>query len=136
MNVFWLSHHHTDELDRTVKIAGVHLCARCLGTYPVMFIALMAQFKLHAPLSHELDVPLTTALFLPALADWAYGRFRPHAFNNGWRLLTGVALGLSLGRSLFIHLQKPFPLVLLIQMALVTAVATPVILATYRRVKT
>jgi hypothetical protein len=100
-----------------------------------LFAALIAQFKLHAPLSQELDVPVTVALFLPALADWAYGRFRPHAFSNAWRLLTGVALGLSLGRSLFIHLQRPFPVVLLIQMGLVTAVATPVILATYRRLK-
>ena len=133
--MFWLSHHHADELDRTWTFGSLHLCARCLGTYPTLFAAFFAQFALHAPLAHPLDVALCTALFLPALGDWAYGRFRPHAFSNGWRTLTGVALGLSLARSLFIHVQKPLPLVLLIQLGLVTAVATPVILATYRRVK-
>ena len=134
--MFWLSHHHAGELDRTFKFGGVHVCARCLGTYPTLFAVFFAQLKAHAPLAHELDVPLCTALFLPALADWAYGRFRPHAFSNAWRLLTGVVLGLSLGRSLFIHVQKPFPLVLLIQLGLVAAVAIPVFLATYRRVNT
>ena len=132
---FLLSHHGADELDRTWRIFGVHFCARCLGTYPVLFAAFFAQFKLHSPLSHPYDVPAVTILFLPALFDWAYGRFRPHAFTNAWRTFTGVLLGLSLGRSLFIHVQRPFPPVLLIQLGLVTAVATPVILATYRRLK-
>jgi uncharacterized membrane protein len=134
--MFWLSHHHADELDRTFHFGGVHVCARCLGTYPTLFAAFFAQFKLHAPLSHPLDIVFCSALFLPALADWAYGRFRPHAFSNAWRLLTGVALGLSLARSLFIHVQKPFPFVLLIQIGFVCVVAIPVFLATYRRVKT
>jgi hypothetical protein len=44
-----------------------------------------------------------------------------------------VLLGLALGRSLQVHVQRPLPAVLLAQAALVTAVALPVILATYRR---
>ena len=43
------------------------------------------------------------------------------------------ALGLALGRSLYVHVQRPLPGVLLAQAALVTAVAVPVILATYRK---
>ena len=132
---FLLSHHHADELDRTWSFGGVRVCARCLGTYPTLFAVFALQLELRAPLAHPWDVPAVTVLFLPALFDWAYGRFRPHAFSNLWRTFTGLLLGLSLGRSLFIHVQRPFPTVLLIQLALVGVVATPVFLATYRRVK-
>jgi uncharacterized membrane protein len=131
--VFWLSHHHADELDRCWKIFGVHVCARCLGTYPVLFALIAVQFKLKAPLESPLDVPLSVALIAPAVADWAYGRFFPHRFSNAWRTATGILLGLGLSRSLYIHLQRPLPAALIAQLALVTAVATPVILKTYRR---
>jgi uncharacterized membrane protein AbrB (regulator of aidB expression) len=74
---------------------------------------------------------LGTALVVPATLDWAWGRLRPHAGSNAWRTFTGALLGLGLARSLFIHVQRPLPLVLLAQLSLVTAVALPVILATY-----
>lgn len=131
--MFWLSHHHFEELDRCYKVGGVHLCARCLGTYPILFAAIAAQLALGAPLEHAADIPIAIGLLAPALFDWAYGRFRPHVFSNPWRTFTGLLLGLALGRTLFIHLQRPLPLPLLLQMALVTGVATPVILTTYRR---
>ena len=131
--MFWLSHHHQDELNRCYRVGAVHVCARCLGTYPVLFTAFFLQFALRAPLDHPLDVPLVLALTVPALADWAYGRFRPQAGTNAWRTLTGVALGLALARALFVHVQRPLPPSLLAQAGLVTAVAGPVILATYRR---
>ncbi len=131
--VFWLSHHHPDEYNRTYLFGGVRVCARCLGTYPVMLGALVALFALRAPLQWRLDVPVVLGLTVPALADWAWGRFRPAAGSNAVRTLTGVLLGLALGRSLYVHLQQPLPAVLLAQGALVTAVALPVILATYQR---
>jgi uncharacterized membrane protein len=120
--MFWLSHHHPDELDRCYSFAGLHICARCLGTYPVLFFFMAFQFKNHWPLIWELDVPIGVALVAPATLDWAYARFKPHAFSNPWRTLTGVLLGLGLGRSLFIHLQKPLPEVLLAQGAFVLTV--------------
>lgn len=131
--MFWLSHHHEDELNRCWNFGGVHVCARCLGTYPVLFAAIALQFVFHAPLAHPLDVPIALGLLAPALFDWAWGRFHPDRFNNLWRTATGVLLGLALARTLFIHLQRPLPLALLLQLGLVTGVATPVILATYRR---
>jgi hypothetical protein len=130
--VFWLSHHHDDELDRCYRVGRLFLCARCLGTYPVLAAALVAQLTLGAPLEHPRDVPLGLALVAPATLDWAFGRFRPHRFNNLWRSGTGALLGLGLGRSLFVHLQRPLPSVLLAQLLGVTAVVLPVILATYR----
>lgn len=130
---FWLSHHHAEELDRTYKLGSIRLCARCLGVYPVLFAAIAAQLALRAPLETKLDGLIAVGLLLPALADWAFGRFRPHAFSNLWRTATGVMLGVALGRTLYVHLKSPLPVWLLVQAALVTAVAVPVIVATARR---
>ena len=131
--MFWLSHHTPEEWHRCYRLGPLRVCARCLGVYPMMFLGIVALFVLRAPLEWPLDVPVVLGLTLPATADWAFGRFRPRAFSNAWRTFTGVLLGLALARSLFIHLQRPFPTVLLAQFALVTAVALPVILVTYRR---
>ncbi len=131
--MFWLSHHPPEELDRCYRIGGIHVCARCLGTYPVLFGAIAWQLSQRWPLAHPLDVPVAVALVLPASLDWAFGRFQPHRFPNAWRTFTGLLLGLGLARSLFIHLQRPFPLALLAQALVVTGVALPVILTAYRR---
>jgi uncharacterized membrane protein len=131
--MFWLSHHTSDELHRCYRWGGLHVCARCLGVYPVLFVALILQFVVHAPLGSPADLPVAIALTVPATVDWAVGRFRPHAGSNPWRTATGVALGLALGRSLYVHLQRPFPAALVAQILLVTAVAVPVILMAYRR---
>lgn len=130
--MFWLSHHPPEEYDRCYRLGGLHVCARCLGVYPTLFVALVIGFAVRAPTEHPLDLPVVLGLTAPATLDWAFGRFRPHALSNAWRTATGVLLGLALGRSLFIHLQRPFPAVLLAQLALVTAIVLPVILATYR----
>jgi uncharacterized membrane protein len=129
--MFWLSHHHRDELDRCYRVGRLFVCARCLGTYPILFAAIAAQLALEAPLAHPWDVPVGLALVTPATIDWALGRFRPHRFSNAWRTFTGALLGLGLGRSLFIHLHQPFPAVLLAQLLGVTALALPVILVSY-----
>lgn len=131
--MFWLSHHHPEEWNRTYRLGGVRLCARCLGTYPVLFAGIALQFALKAPLAWESDGVLSVGLLLPALFDWAYGRFLPQSGSNLWRTVTGLALGAALARTLYIHIQRPLPLWLLVQFAVVTAVAVPVILATYKR---
>jgi uncharacterized membrane protein len=130
---FWLSHHPKEEYHRTVSLLGARVCARCLGTYPTLFFALAAQFLVRAPLEWKGDGWVTLGLFVPAVLDWAVGRFRPRLGSNAWRLVTGFALGVALGRSLYIHLQRPFPLWLVLQAAGVTAVAVPVILVAYRK---
>ncbi|MFL5320924.1 MAG: DUF2085 domain-containing protein [Myxococcaceae bacterium] len=129
---FWLAHHHPEEYARTVVIGPLRVCARCLGTYPTLFLAIALQLGLKAPLSWTLDLPLGVALLLPALIDWTYGRFRPLSGSNSIRLLSGILLGLALGRSLYIHLQRPFPTVLVAQLLVSCAVAGPVLLWTYR----
>jgi uncharacterized membrane protein len=131
--VDWLSHHPPAELDRCYRVGRVHLCARCLGTYPVLLAGLVAQLLLRAPLSHPWDLPVAVGLVLPATLDWAQARFAPHRFSNPWRTFTGALLGLGLSRSLFIHLQRPFPLALTSQAIVVMGVALPVIFVAYLR---
>lgn len=133
---FWLSHHHEAEWNRTFNLLGVRVCARCLATYPTVAVIIAAQFIRKAPLSWPFDEVAGVALLLPALIDWAYGRFRPRAGNNAIRAVTGVLLGIALGRSLYIHLQRPLPGVLLLQLGLSVGVAVPVLLWTYTRKNT
>jgi uncharacterized membrane protein len=130
--VFWLSHHHENEYNRTYLLGGVRVCARCLGTYPVLLAVMMGLFAVRAPLAWPWDVPVVLGLTLPALVDWSVGRFRPAGGSNAVRTLTGVLLGAALGRSLFVHVQKPLPAVLVWQAALVAVVALPVLLASSR----
>ncbi|HLT28845.1 MAG TPA: DUF2085 domain-containing protein [Myxococcaceae bacterium] len=126
--MYWLSHHPPEELDRTWRLGGLHVCARCLGVYPVLLLGLVIQFALGAPLQLRLDGMMGVVLTMPALFDWAYGRWRPHAGSNLWRTSTGVLLGVALARSLYVHLQRPFPPVLLAQLSLVGVVVVGVLL--------
>lgn len=118
----WLSHHAPQEHGRCYRAGPGCVCARCLGTYPVLFATLALQFALKAPLAHSADVAVGAALVVPATLDWAWGRSHPKSGSNLWRSATGVLLGAGLGRSLYIHLQRPFPDVLKVQIAFVTAV--------------
>ena len=129
---FWLSHHHPEQYHRCYQLGGLRLCARCLGTYPVLFGLVAVQLALKAPLAHPLDW-LAVLLVVPATLDWAFGQVHPERFSNLWRSATGALLGMGLGRTLYIHLRSPFPVALWLQLGLVTLVALPVILATYFR---
>ncbi|MBX7116539.1 MAG: DUF2085 domain-containing protein [Myxococcaceae bacterium] len=131
--MFWLSHHPEHELNRCFRMGGLPVCARCVGTYPLLFAVIALQVAIKAPLSLPHEVFWVPALTVPALVDWAWGRFHPASGSNAWRLVTGCGLGLCLGRALYVHFQTPFPQVLIAVLSLVTLVATPVILATYRR---
>ncbi len=134
--MFWLSHHRPEEYNRTYVLGGLRVCARCLGTYPVLMAVMVGLIAVRAPVAWRWDVPVVLGLTLPALVDWAVGRFRPAGGSNAVRTLTGVLLGVALGRSLSVHVQKPLPPVLLWQGALVLAVALPVLLLTWRKSQT
>lgn len=104
---FALSHHRPADYHRCVAIGGVHLCARCLGLYPVLFSSIGVQIALRSPLHWAADPWIAFLLPAPAMVDWARGRLDPRTGTNFSRLLTGVLLGLSLGRTLYLHLRRP-----------------------------
>lgn len=130
--MFWLSHHAEGELHRCYRFGPLQVCARCLGTYPALLLSLGGCFWARAPLESPFDVA-AIAVVVPAVLDWAVGRFWPHVGTNLGRTATGVLLGLGLGRSLFVHVQKPFPVILMGQAAVVLGVGLPVVYMVYRR---
>lgn len=130
--MIWLSHHPRDQLHRTYRLGGVHLCARCTGLYPVLFCGMALLFAVHAPLHWRWDVPFAIALTVPALVDWSVGQFRPVWGGNAQRTLTGALLGVALARTLYVHVQKPLPEALIWQLGLAVAVAVPVLLLSSR----
>ena len=126
----WLSHHRDEHLDRTIRLGRHHVCARCLGAYPAAALTLLAQLVVGAKVAWRFDGLWALALLVPALVDWSVGAFKPHSGTNAKRLVTGVLAGLALGRTLYVHLLQPFHRWLVWQLALVTAVALPVIVLT------
>jgi len=134
MDGFWLSHHPPSEWARTVRVGPYRVCARCLGTYPVLGLAFCAQVALQAPPERPGEWRVGLGLLLPALADWCVGRLNPASGHNAGRVLTGMLLGLGLGRALYLHVAiRPFPAVLLWQLGVSLAVAVPVWLYAARR---
>jgi len=105
---FWLSHHRHAQRHACFAWGGVHVCARCLGTYPVLFAVLALQLhRPMAPLHLSFDPWLLFALPLPAVIDWSVGQLTAWRGLNGVRLLTGGLLGVALGRALYIHMRHP-----------------------------
>jgi len=114
---FFLSHHRENELHRCYAFAGKFFCARCVGLYPVLVGTLVFQFVFHIPQKEfSAERWMVLGLSLPAVVDWMWGQFRPHAFSNVWRSFTGGLLGVALGRTLYIHMREPFPVGLLWQL--------------------
>ncbi len=99
-----LSHHRADQLHLCYRLTlgrrTAHLCARCLGIYPGMALAL-ALDGLCGPWPWWLQWGLLFLAPLPALIEWGIsaGAGKPERVN--WiRLLTGLGLGVGLGTNL------------------------------------
>jgi len=104
---FLLSHHDPKDYHRCVRVAGLHLCARCLGLYPTMLAVIGVQVALRAPMSLPGDLFVAFLLPLPAMVDWARGRFAPSSGTTLTRMGSGVLLGIALGRTLYLHVRQP-----------------------------
>ncbi len=107
---FWLAHHPPESLHRCFRVGSLFICARCLGTYPAAGLALTVQLFRGDFGSTLNDAFWVMGLALPAVLDWARGQFRPHSGSNRTRLLTGLLLGLAIGRAVFLHMLEPFGL--------------------------
>jgi len=103
----WLSHHEPAHHARCMRLLGLQLCARCLGVYSALFATLSLEVAVRAPARMPYDGWIAFALPVPAVLDWARGRWRPQSGTNGLRLFTGALLGVALGRTLYLHLRQP-----------------------------
>jgi hypothetical protein len=99
----WLSHHHREDYDRCVLVAGRHVCRRCLWFYPVCFAtALLSLNGVHWPVSW--DPWLLWLLAVPVVVEWwgeHLGLIRYSAPRQvALSLLVAPAVGRGLGRYL------------------------------------
>jgi uncharacterized membrane protein len=104
---FLLSHHYERDFGRCVRVFGLHLCARCLGLYPTLLAVIGVQIAVRAPLELPGDWWAAFLLPLPAMVDWARGRFDPTTGTTLTRMGSGLLLGIGLGRTLYLHMRRP-----------------------------
>ncbi|WP_436345534.1 DUF2085 domain-containing protein [Natronorubrum sp. FCH18a] len=99
---YLLSHHVPSERHRCYSpvLFGrrIHLCARCLGLYPGILVALAASL-LASGLAHSSTTALLVVLLfpLPALVDWTVTTFTDRRGYNAVRTITGFLLGYGYG---------------------------------------
>jgi uncharacterized membrane protein len=100
---FLLAHHRPEEYDRCYAVGGVHLCARCAGLYPALLVMLALQLGGHLP-AVRAEWAILFLLPLPAVGSWARRRLTGAAGSNPVATVTGVLLGIALGRGLYHYL--------------------------------
>lgn len=125
--VYWrvLAHQHPTHADRCVWLPlgrlRLALCSRCLGLYPVLFIAFFVQLVLGCGRDWGIiDWLIVLVLAAPALLDWGASRLRWPG-RNDLRIGSGALLGLALGRSLYLYVVDPLSELVWIQLALLAA---------------
>ncbi|MGI5863306.1 MAG: DUF2085 domain-containing protein [Myxococcales bacterium] len=126
---FLISHHAAENHHRCVPIGKWMVCARCLGLYPLLFALIGAQTALRAPTILPGDAFVALVLPLPALLDWARGRFNSRTGSNALRIATGLLLGVGLARTLYLHMREPFHRLAVLQLGLLLLAAAGVELA-------
>lgn len=120
-----LAHQHRSKSHRCLWLPlgslRVALCSRCAGLYPTLAAAFALQLVLRFPLRISwIDWALVLGLSAPALLDWGASRLG-RAGHNLVRALTGVLLGVALGRSGYIYVHDPYSELIWIQLGLLAA---------------
>ena len=117
---FLLAHHWPEEYERCYRVAGLWVCARCLGLYPSL--AFMLAFQVSGWVT---EVPLEPlflyALPLPALISWTRHRVWHAQGSKPVSTITGAVLGVGLGRGLYLHLRDPWCTPFVLQCCLLAA---------------
>ena len=107
---FLVAHHFSDQLHRCYKVTiaqkPIWICARFLGVYPVLVIVMVLLFLYPLAIGWW-DILWLFLLPVPALADWSLSRLKKKPGSNIIRTITGVFLGVSLARMLYIHFLHP-----------------------------
>lgn len=99
---YLLSHHLPSEWYRCYSpvIFGrqIHVCARCLGIYPGILVALVASL-FATGLAHSPTAAIAIVLVfpLPTLLDWTATTFTDRRGYNAVRTGTGLLLGYGYG---------------------------------------
>jgi uncharacterized membrane protein len=95
-----LSHHASTERHHCYRLPvtrdGIHLCARCMGLYPVLlatigFEAVLWRFE------SEHRWLLAFGLVTPAVIHWSASMLFSASRSNRIRTITGIGAGVGLG---------------------------------------
>jgi len=121
-----LAHHRREQLQRCLLLPlggdrRLALCARCTGLYPALAVALLLQALLRLGPAGAADWVLVLSGVFPALFDWGLSWLGRRRGSNALRLATGVVLGLSLGRGLWLYFRDPRCEVFWVQLGLLVA---------------
>jgi len=103
---FSISHHHPHQYNRCYKVGKLHICARCLGLYPILILLVILQFHIAVPKEYQNFVLFI--LPLPAIIDWSLGFIWGIKGYNWIRTFTGFLLGISISRLMWLHIKEPF----------------------------
>ena len=117
----WLAHHWPSGYDRCVRVAGRHVCRRCLVTYPLVLVAAVAV-SLGSWWDHSWEPWLLWLAPLPGVVEFVadntgFVRYSP------WRQVAvsapgGLAAGVGYVRYLDNHLD-PLAISVLVTYSLV-----------------
>ena len=122
---FVLAHSRASHADRCLHLRlgsrRIALCARCAGLYPVLGAVLGVQAWNGAPPVRSWDYGLALPGVVVALVDWGLGWMGARRGTPRLRLGTGIVLGISLGRGLWLYFRDPLSPVFWVQMGLVGA---------------
>ena len=114
MNLFRFAlSHHPEEACPTrcwrVGKSSWWLCARCLGLYPAMLLALVLEPFLLSGLTQQHRAMLFAATVLPAWLAWAHDQLRPESpWPRAVATLTAIVAGLGAGVWIWGHIRDPF----------------------------
>ena len=100
----WLTHHHPDQYDHCVVIAGRHVCRRCITLYPTTLAFAALTLVGWSLWPEALDpwfiwlpcIPVTVDFVFEQLGVWRYSARRQFLTT----LLVGPALGRGIGHEL------------------------------------
>lgn len=95
-----LSHHRSSELHHCYRLPvtsrGIHVCARCLGLYPLLLATVGLESGVWR-FESEHRWLLAFALVTPAVIDWSGSMLFAAPRSNCRRTITGVLAGVGLG---------------------------------------
>ena len=91
-----LSHHRTSERHHCYRLGKIHLCARCLGLYPVLLATIGFEVNLWR-FESVYRWFLAVGLVTPAVIDWSRSMLFGSRGSNRWRTTTGALAGVGLG---------------------------------------
>jgi uncharacterized membrane protein len=110
--ILLFSHHAPEQHDHCLFLPlpggrRLPLCARCLGIYPMMLVVLALQLTGRLDLAWT-DPWLMILLPLPTVIEFLGEQTGRVQGSNRLRILTGLPLGVALGRMFLRYFQDPF----------------------------